>query len=391
MTAAVFIGPSLPRDEPWPADVERLPPAALGDVYRLASRSRPPSVIGLVDGYFERRPPVRHAEILWALSRGIRVLGAASIGALRAAELAPQGMEAVGAIAEAYRSGALFGEPLDADDEVAVSHGPAELGHPSLTVALVDVRASLAVAEAAGIVTPDERHHLVEAARTLHFKDRTWPLVTAPLPGERRAPLLAWLASHARSLKRDDATLLLRRVAALAAAPPTTTTAPTFIVTDAWLDFVDWAGGGEEADPDLLVALALNPPLRARVLRQALLRVLGRREALRRGRSGGDELATLTDLYGPLLARNLAAALDDLGERSALETGIARRRAARQALRDGTCHTAPSATALLAWHSRHLGQPMPSDLEAYARSLGLARGEQLLQALAEEVVAEDLP
>ena len=55
-----------------------------------------PVAIGLIDGYFERVPSVSHKEILWAMSQGIVVIGAASMGALRAAELAPFGMLGVG-------------------------------------------------------------------------------------------------------------------------------------------------------------------------------------------------------------------------------------------------------------------------------------------------------
>ena len=62
-----------------------LPPAARGDLYRAALAG--PQVIGLIDGYFDGVPAVAHKEILWALDQGIRVLGAASMGALRAAEL----------------------------------------------------------------------------------------------------------------------------------------------------------------------------------------------------------------------------------------------------------------------------------------------------------------
>ena len=62
-------------------------------------------MIGLIDGYFDGVPAVAHKEILWALDQGIRVLGAASMGALRAAELAPFGMEGVGAIWRDYADG----------------------------------------------------------------------------------------------------------------------------------------------------------------------------------------------------------------------------------------------------------------------------------------------
>ena len=80
--------------------------------------------IAIIDGYFERMAAVWHKEILLALERGIAVWGAASMGALRAAELAPFGMIGVGAIYRAFARGA-----LDADDEVAVAHLPAEHGY----------------------------------------------------------------------------------------------------------------------------------------------------------------------------------------------------------------------------------------------------------------------
>ncbi|MEJ0097006.1 MAG: TfuA-like protein [Bauldia sp.] len=45
------------------------------------------SVIGLVDGVFENVASVWHKEILYALSEGVQVFGAASMGALRAADV----------------------------------------------------------------------------------------------------------------------------------------------------------------------------------------------------------------------------------------------------------------------------------------------------------------
>src|SRR6476469_7469441 len=78
-----------------------LPPADEGDVYRVAlHRAR---AIGIIDGYFQSVPTVRHKEILWAMSRGIHVFGSASMGALRAAELGTLGMVGVGIIFKQYR------------------------------------------------------------------------------------------------------------------------------------------------------------------------------------------------------------------------------------------------------------------------------------------------
>src|SRR5205823_10627421 len=80
-----------------------LPPAAEGDVYRVALHR--PQAIGIIDGYFQSVPTVRHKEILWAMNCRIHVFGSASMGALRAAELLPFGMEGVGAVFELYRDG----------------------------------------------------------------------------------------------------------------------------------------------------------------------------------------------------------------------------------------------------------------------------------------------
>ena len=77
----IFAGPSrgtwaLRAD----ASVSVHPPAQQGDVYRAVVAGA--RTIGLVDGYFEGVPAVWHKEILFALSEGVHVLGAASMGAL---------------------------------------------------------------------------------------------------------------------------------------------------------------------------------------------------------------------------------------------------------------------------------------------------------------------
>ena len=59
-------------------------------------------MIGVIDGYFEIVPTVWHKEILWAMQAGIHVYGAASIGALRAAELDVFGMRGIGRIYEGF-------------------------------------------------------------------------------------------------------------------------------------------------------------------------------------------------------------------------------------------------------------------------------------------------
>lgn len=91
----VFSGPSISRDAVEAVQgVEWQAPVSQGDVYRAAQTA--PDVIAIIDGYFEGVPSVWHKEILWAMSRGIHVFGASSMGALRAAELHSFGMRGCG-------------------------------------------------------------------------------------------------------------------------------------------------------------------------------------------------------------------------------------------------------------------------------------------------------
>ena len=135
VTAIIFAGPSLPPKLRPAADssLDWRPPVRQGELYQAALAR--PSIIGVIDGYFEVTPTVWHKEILWAMSRGIHVFGSASLGALRAAELAAFGMEGVGTIVELYRDGV-----LEDDDEVAIAHGPAESGFVAASEAMVNIR-----------------------------------------------------------------------------------------------------------------------------------------------------------------------------------------------------------------------------------------------------------
>jgi hypothetical protein len=234
MRIVVFTGPTLsPEDARRELDADYRPPAAQGDVYRAALER--PLAIGIVDGYFERIPAVWHKEILWALSQGVHVLGASSMGALRAAELEPYGMEGVGAIFEAVRSG-----ELEDDDEVAVAHGAADTGYRATSEAMVNLRATLRAAEKARVVTRRTRAALERIAKELYYPERAYPVVLARgrearLPAEQLDALSAFLREGRVNQKRDDALALLRRLRELrASAPGPKQVAFPFEHTDAW-------------------------------------------------------------------------------------------------------------------------------------------------------------
>lgn len=220
MTIYVFLGPTLPLDTARSVlDAVYLPPVRHGDVWRVAAFCNP-SAIAIIDGYFEHVPSVWHKEILWALSQGIPVFGASSMGALRASELEQFGMVGIGRIFAAYRDGVLppyTGEPFEDDDEVAVVHGPAESGFPS-SEAMVNIRCTLAKAADEGVIGRKTRDALVRVAKAVFYKDRTYATVFKHAAGKvdiaekELESLRAWLPNEKIDQKREDALSLLRQL-----------------------------------------------------------------------------------------------------------------------------------------------------------------------------------
>lgn len=203
----VYLGPSLPLDEArqiLAADYR--PPIKRGDL--------PTSYAGLVviiDGEFGQSLSVSPNEVLHLLDGGTAVIGAASMGALRAAELYPYGMEGCGWIYEGYRSGRII-----ADDEVAVAYSPFDLR--TLNVPLVNVRYWLEQLELEGHVDAATARRMFARARKLFYADRTderlrqeWASILSPADLQQ---LYLAVGDGITDIKAADA----RRVLALVAA-----------------------------------------------------------------------------------------------------------------------------------------------------------------------------
>lgn len=164
-----------------------------------------PSTLVLLDGYYYTVPSVTHKELLYALDAGVRVIGAASLGALRAVELAPFGMEGTGRVFEAYRSGV-----LDGDDEVALLHAAAEHGYRPTTVALVEVRFALERLVAEGAVAADTAGRLIDSLKALPFTARDLARIEELARSLADGLAVALRRELARySVKQDDARLAL--------------------------------------------------------------------------------------------------------------------------------------------------------------------------------------
>ena len=186
------------------------PPAIMGDLYRAAGEK--PAAILLLNGVFETAPAVRHKEILWALSQGVPVFGAAGIGALRAVELAAHGMIGLGRIYDAYAAGLVA-----RDDAVAALYRLSGVAPVRASEPLVNIQATIAKAAAAGIIAAATGQQLEAIAAALFFKLRAYDrlLAEAEAAGLDRREierLRAWIPGEATDLQRQDAELALAAI-----------------------------------------------------------------------------------------------------------------------------------------------------------------------------------
>ena len=196
----VYLGPSLPvRDAEQVLPAEYLPPAKRGDI-PLAVRNGA-RIICLIDGVFFQDCSVGHREILAALGKNTRVIGASSMGALRASELDTLGMEGIGDIYQMYKNG-----DVESDDEVALIFDP-ESG-TALSVPLVNIRYILYLAAGLGIIDRSQKDILFRAAQSLYFPERTWDRIQELACENIPSPVLEkfiCFAEQGPDLKREDA------------------------------------------------------------------------------------------------------------------------------------------------------------------------------------------
>jgi hypothetical protein len=210
----IFLGPTITIAEANSIlpQAKYLPPVQCGDIIRVLRLQ--PKIIAIIDGFFQDTAAVWHKELLLALEKGVKVYGASSMGALRAAELADLGMIGVGQIYTAYRSGA-----INDDDEVAVFHRPAESDYLSVSDAMVNIRATLAEAQSQDIINAETSSALINVAKQQYYKERSLQralllLKKNPQYTEALVQFEKWLtSSNFIDQKKQDAIELLTGLA----------------------------------------------------------------------------------------------------------------------------------------------------------------------------------
>jgi len=207
----LFTGPSLhPCETTHLKDAMVLPPIKRGDLASVVPFD--PEVIAIIDGEFYQSLAVSPKEILPFLEKGVRVYGAASMGALRAVELEKFGMIGVGRVFRLFRLGL-----LDCDDEVALTYCP--WTYEAHSEPLVNTRYALRSAVRRRILTRAEAGTILETVKSTYFPERTRALMLRiacrVLGPERAAALGDFLAAKPVNAKTGDARSLLLELSRL--------------------------------------------------------------------------------------------------------------------------------------------------------------------------------
>jgi TfuA protein len=161
----VFLGPSCDRAKAastLAADYRT--PAERGDVAQAVKDGA--TTIVLIDGLLIYNYPPSPMEIFHAIQAGVRVIGSASLGALRAVELRHHGMQGSGWVHKQYLERQIF-----ADDEVVTSIDSRTSS--ALTIPLVRIRFAANRLRHLGLISATQEQDVIIKLGTVYYEDRT--------------------------------------------------------------------------------------------------------------------------------------------------------------------------------------------------------------------------
>ncbi|MGE7948883.1 TfuA-like protein [Lysinibacillus sp. NPDC093688] len=169
----IYTGPSLSRDitRELAPNATILPPAKRGDL-ALDSFEMLPKVIVLIDGELFQNLTVSPREIMKLLENGVTVIGAASIGAIRAVELRNLGMIGVGCVYEMYLSNEVI-----ADDEVVMAMDP--ITSEPYSEPAVNFRFLIKEAINRGVFTQEMYERTIDELKKVYFSKRNLQILLA--------------------------------------------------------------------------------------------------------------------------------------------------------------------------------------------------------------------
>ena len=204
--AVAFLGPSLQHPEAAP-DIEIRPPARRGDVLHAVEEGV--RIIGLIDGMLIGDLTVSPGELRESHARGARIVGGASLGALRAVEC-PYAVEGIGEVYAAFRD-----RHLTDDDELV---GTFDEQYRYIAFPLVIVRDRCREGVRSRELSVTEHDRIIGLVKNLPFYDRTIGGIRQALSGRldlrKIQTVEALLRTTGEDIKARDARLVLTVLAA---------------------------------------------------------------------------------------------------------------------------------------------------------------------------------
>ncbi|HEX5920561.1 MAG TPA: TfuA-like protein [Nitrososphaeraceae archaeon] len=207
----VYLGPTLSREEAIKIlDADYRDPAKKGDFLMLSRDSDEKKYVGFVDGVFLHDYPPSPIEVYHLATRkNIDLIGASSLGALRAVELEKFGMKGIGKIFQLYKNGI-----INADDEVAVTF--VRENNILQSEAMIDIRFNLFLAYKKGIITNQTKKRFAKIAKNIYFPFRNYEdiikLTHQQFPSiyNELESFRSYILKNRDSLKARDAIKLLK-------------------------------------------------------------------------------------------------------------------------------------------------------------------------------------
>ena len=155
-------------------------PAQQGNILQVAQLCNVSTIV-LLDGFYKTVPAVWHKEIIFALDKGINVVGASSLGALRAVELEDFGMIGHGDIFNWFKEGTLYRDP-----DVAVAHAGIGDDYKQLTIPIVNIYATLKDSPcrfSLGLI-----NQVLDISREIFFEVRTFETLIRAISNSNLVP-----------------------------------------------------------------------------------------------------------------------------------------------------------------------------------------------------------
>ncbi|HEU5445752.1 MAG TPA: TfuA-like protein [Nitrososphaeraceae archaeon] len=207
----IYLGPTLSREKAIKIlDADYRDPAKKGDFLMLSQDSDEKKYVGFIDGVFLHDYPPSPIEVYHLATRkNIELIGASSLGALRAVELEKFGMKGIGKIFQLYKNGI-----INADDEVAVTF--TRENNILQSEAMIDIRFNLFLAYKKGIITNQTKKRIAKIAKNIYFPFRNYEDIIKltqrqfpPIYNELES-FRIYILKNRDSLKARDAIKLLK-------------------------------------------------------------------------------------------------------------------------------------------------------------------------------------